>query len=74
MPDAVFGEHVCVYAVLRSDAELTLEELCAHLAERRYSKETFPEHLVVVDALPASAGGKVAKSELRADIRRRIGA
>ena len=74
MPDAVFGERVCVYAVLRSDAELTLEELCSHLAERRYSKETFPEHLVVVDALPASAGGKVAKSELRADIRRRIGA
>jgi acyl-CoA synthetase len=74
MPDAVFGERVCVYAVLRSDAELTLEELCSHLAERRYSKETYPEYLVVVDALPASAGGKVAKSELRADIRRRIGA
>jgi acyl-CoA synthetase len=32
----------------------------------------WPEHLVLVDELPRSSGGKVAKGELRADIRRRV--
>ena len=31
-----------------------------------------PEHLVVVDELPRSSGGKVAKKQLREDIRRRV--
>ena len=34
--------------------------------------ETFPERLVVQDALPRSSGGKVAKQALREDIRRRL--
>jgi len=72
MPDPIFGERVCVYVELRPGAALTLEELVAHLASRGVSKEMFPEHLVVVDELPRSSGGKVAKKELREDIRRRI--
>jgi acyl-CoA synthetase len=72
MPDPVFGERVCVYAELRPGASLTLDELVAHLASRGVSKETFPEHLVVVDELPRSSGGKVAKKQLREDIRRRL--
>ena len=71
VPDAVFGERVCVYAVVRGDEGLTLDALGAHLAAQGYSKETYPEHLIVVDALPVAAGGKVAKGELRADIQRR---
>ena len=51
---------------------MTLEELLKHLAMRGVSKETFPERLIVVDALPRSSGDKVAKGELRADIRRRL--
>jgi acyl-CoA synthetase len=38
------------------------------------SKEWFPEHLVVVDALPVAPGGKLAKSVLREDIKRRMAA
>jgi acyl-CoA synthetase len=72
MPDPIFGERVCVYAELRPGASLTLEELTAHLASRGVSKETFPEHLVVVDELPRSSGGKLAKKQLREDIRRRM--
>jgi acyl-CoA synthetase len=72
MPDPVFGERVCAYVELRPGADLTLEELVAHLASRGVSKEMFPEHLVVVDELPRSSGGKVAKKELREDIRRRM--
>jgi acyl-CoA synthetase len=70
-PDPVFGERVCAYVELRVDASLTLEELAAHLRERSVSREWWPEHLVVVDALPRSSGGKVAKGDLKADAQRR---
>jgi acyl-CoA synthetase len=64
-PDAVFGERVCVFVELRTAGELTLPELTAHLEARGIAKELWPEHLVVLDALPRSSGGKVAKGELR---------
>ena len=70
-PDPVFGERVCAYVELRSGASLTLEELAAHLRERSVSREWWPEHLVVLDALPRSSGGKVAKGDLKSDAQRR---
>ncbi|MBV8949777.1 MAG: acyl--CoA ligase, partial [Actinobacteria bacterium] len=74
-PDPVFGERVCVYVELRPGvAEPTLDDLRAHLAARGLGKESWPEHLVVVDTLPRSSGAKIAKGALRADIRRRLGA
>ncbi len=72
MPDAVFGERVCVYVEVRLGWEhLTLMDLTDHLASRRVTKEWFPERLIVVDSLPRSSGGKVAKGELREDVLRR---
>jgi acyl-CoA synthetase len=73
-PDPTFGERVCAYVELRPGTSLTLDELTAHLGARGTSKELRPEHLVVLDELPRSSGGKVAKGELRADLRRRMGA
>ena len=72
MPDPIFGERVCVYVVARGEAIPTLEDLTRFLAERGVSKEWFPERLELVDDLPRSSGAKVAKGELRADIRRRL--
>lgn len=74
MPDPIFGERVCVYVELVDDARLDLDELLRHLRELGVSKELFPEHLVVVDELPRSSGAKIAKGELRDDIRRRLSA
>lgn len=74
MPDPVFGERVCCYVALRDGQALTLPTLVEHLAARGVSKEYFPEKLVVLDALPMSPIGKIAKSELRNDIRRRVAA
>jgi acyl-CoA synthetase len=74
MPDPIFGERVCVYAELKPGTSLELTELVAHLLARGVSVEYLPERLVVVDALPRSSGGKIAKGALRADIARRIGA
>jgi len=67
MPDDTFGERVCVFVELREDhAALTLETLNAHLARRGVGKELWPERLEVLDALPRSSGGKLAKGELAA--------
>jgi acyl-CoA synthetase len=72
MPSEVFGERVCLYAVVVPGATLTLDDLCAHLDADGVGKDMWPERLVVVDALPMASGGKVAKGELRDDIRRRL--
>ena len=72
MPDPVFGERVCVYVVLRGSDTLELSELADHLLARGCGKELLPERLEIVDALPMASGGKVAKGELRDDIRRRL--
>ena len=50
----------------------TLDDIVAHLRERGVSKEWYPEHLIVVDELPPSDGGKIAKAVLREDLRRRM--
>jgi acyl-CoA synthetase len=72
MPDEVFGERVCVYVVPKPGEVLVLADIVAHLDARGVSREWFPEHLIVVDELPTSDGGKLAKAVLREDLRRRM--
>jgi acyl-CoA synthetase len=71
-PDKVFGEKVAVYVVPRAGQTVTLASITAHLDARGVSKEWFPEHLILVDELPTSSGGKTAKGDLKADIRKRF--
>jgi acyl-CoA synthetase len=72
-PDKVFGERVCIYVVPRAGATVTLESISQHLSARGVSKEWFPEHLVLVEELPTSSGGKVAKGALKEDVKARFG-
>ncbi|MBS9533556.1 acyl--CoA ligase [Mycobacterium sp. M1] len=70
MPDEVFGEKVCCYVELVDGADgLELSGLIDHLLAQGVSKELLPERLVVLDELPRSSGGKVAKGVLREGIR-----
>lgn len=65
--DDVFGERVCAVVSLRPAAEpLTLDQLVAFLGAEGVGKEYFPEYLVVLDELPQSMGGKIAKAALKA--------
>lgn len=73
IPDDVFGERVCVYVELHDDATLTIDELLAHLEQQQTPIEIRPEALVVLDALPRSSGGKIAKGEIADDVARRFG-
>lgn len=70
MPDEVFGEKVCVYVELAEvelagSRSLELPELVEHLLALGVSKELLPERLIVIDELPRSSGGKIAKGQLR---------
>jgi acyl-CoA synthetase len=72
MPDPVFGEKVCLYAELADAATVDLPQLVKHLLALGVSKELLPERLIVLDELPRSSGAKVAKGQLREDIRIRM--
>jgi acyl-CoA synthetase len=69
MPDPVFGERVCVFAELVAGGALELPDLVEHLLQQGVSKELLPERLEVLDELPRSSGGKIAKGVLRDEIR-----
>ena len=71
-PDPVFGERVAVYVELVPGTSLDLDGLREHLVARGVSREWWPEHLFVVDALPRSSGGKVAKGQLKKDAADRL--
>ena len=65
VPDERLGERVGVFVELHAGCELDLAGLTEHLAVRGVSREWWPEYLWVLPQLPRSAGGKVAKAELR---------
>ena len=64
-PDVVLGERVGLFATLIPGATLTLDELVLYLRDRGMSKDSLPERLTILDELPISSGGKIAKGELR---------
>jgi acyl-CoA synthetase len=72
IPDPAFGEKVCLYAELVDSHAVDLPGLIEHLLALGVSKELLPEKLIVVDELPRSSGGKIAKGGLREDIRARM--
>jgi len=74
MPDDVFGEKVACYIVLQPGQQLSLEDLREHLDRRGLSIESWPERLIFLDALPMSSGAKVAKGQLRLDMKQRMAA
>ncbi|HTY26708.1 MAG TPA: fatty acid--CoA ligase family protein [Mycobacterium sp.] len=72
MPDPLFGERVCVFAELKNGYSLDLPTLVEHLLAQGMSKELLPERLEILDELPRSSGGKIAKGQLREEIRSRL--
>jgi acyl-CoA synthetase (AMP-forming)/AMP-acid ligase II len=64
VPDEYWGEAICAVVVPRPGAEVALDELVT-LARTRLAGFKRPRHVVLVDALPVNAAGKVLKAELR---------
>ncbi|MBF4481251.1 fatty-acid--CoA ligase FadD5 [Rhodococcus rhodochrous] len=64
-PDAKWGEvPVAVVALKPGNDDLTLDELQPYLNEH-LARYKHPKEVVIVDALPRNASGKVVKGELR---------
>ncbi|MEV4636517.1 AMP-binding protein [Actinoplanes sp. NPDC049548] len=64
-PDERLGQRSCLVAALREGAELTLDEVTAHLSGKGLATFKLPERLVVLDRLPTTVTGKIARARLR---------
>ena len=73
MPDAELGEKVCLYAVPKPGATLTLEQVRVAMAAERVARYKWPERLEVVAELLSTKVGKIDKKALRADAAARLG-
>ncbi|GGU47419.1 2,3-dihydroxybenzoate-AMP ligase [Streptomyces albospinus] len=74
MPHELYGEAVCLYAVLDGQGTVGLRELRRFLEQQGLAAFKFPERLEVVDALPLTGIGKIDKKALREDIAGRLAA
>jgi long-chain acyl-CoA synthetase len=63
-PDPHWGETVCAFVRLRPGAQVTLEALRA-FARERLAGYKLPRRLSLLEALPRTGSGKIAKAELR---------
>jgi acyl-CoA synthetase (AMP-forming)/AMP-acid ligase II len=64
VPDERLGERMCACVVLTPDASLAFADVVARLEGQGLARFKLPEQLVVLDALPTTASGKVQKHEI----------
>jgi 2,3-dihydroxybenzoate-AMP ligase len=80
VPDPELGERMCACIVLQKGRALSFDELIRFLEGKDMAKIKLPERLMILDELPLSNFGKVAKKRLsemaaeRAISRRKVGA
>jgi len=71
-PDKHAGEVPVVYVSLAADADLTPGQLMEHAAGQIAERAAVPKEVIVLDALPLTAVGKVFKPALRLDAMARV--
>ena len=64
VPDDEAGEAVALFVTLRPGAELTPDDVLAHM-RAQLPKHMVPRSVLVLDALPLNVNGKTAKASLR---------
>ncbi|NOX93665.1 MAG: AMP-binding protein [Alphaproteobacteria bacterium] len=65
MPDAYAGEIPTLYVSLRPGHELTTEQLANHISEHIAEPPARPKHIFILDELPLTPVGKIARFRLR---------
>lgn len=65
MPDDRLGERACAFVGLKPGQALAFEAMVAWLREQGLATSYLPEKLVIRDALPRTASGKIQKFLLR---------
>jgi cyclohexanecarboxylate-CoA ligase len=64
LPDEVLTERAACFVILKPGASLSFDELKSFLAERKFAKFTWPEHLAIVAEMPMTPTRKVMKADL----------
>ena len=64
--DPILGERACCFVQPTPGARPTLAAICAHLEAHQVAKNTWPEQLELVDAMPLTPTNKVIKGALTA--------
>lgn len=73
VPDEVLGERACA-VVVPATPGLRLATLAEHLERAQVARQKFPEFLLLCDALPRTASGKIQKYRVAADAAERLAA
>jgi non-ribosomal peptide synthetase component E (peptide arylation enzyme) len=66
------GERAVACIVVREEAGMELSQITSFLDEQGVAKFKWPEHLLVVPALPVNAAGKFDRVLLREQLRRGV--
>jgi non-ribosomal peptide synthetase component E (peptide arylation enzyme) len=75
MPDAVLGERICIYVVVRHGQPApSVADLGQHLQRLGLAKFKWPERVECLESLPLTKVGKLDKAALRSDIRDKLAA
>jgi non-ribosomal peptide synthetase component E (peptide arylation enzyme) len=72
MPDEALGEKVCVYVVPRTEEKPTVENIRSFMKEKGIAVYKIPERVEIIAAIPRNPVGKILKSVLREDIRKKL--
>ena len=72
LPDERLGEVAVAYVECRAGATLDAEAVLGH-CHGKVASFKLPRHVVFVDAFPMTESGKIKKTELREDAKRRFG-
>ena len=73
MPDEALGEKVCVYIVPRTEEKPNLEDIKSFMKDKGIAVYKIPERIEIIAAIPRNPVGKILKSGLREDIRKKLG-
>lgn len=73
IPDARLQERACAVVVTRDGGTFEFSEMCTFLEKACLARQYFPEHVLVLDALPMTPSGKVQKFVLRKAVLEIIG-
>ena len=65
-PDERLGERIC--AAVQAGSRLDLDDLVAFCARQGLPRRYWPERLVLVEAFPRTAAGKIRKQQLRDEL------
>jgi cyclohexanecarboxylate-CoA ligase len=64
-PDRRLGERSALVAVLSPGCSVSLAEVTEHLQRQGIASYKLPESLIIMDAIPTNAIGKIARAKLR---------